>query len=156
MLHLTGDARDRLVEEAQRARPEEACGVLGGKVPDKEPAADGTNGGQGERAGDWRVDRVLPCRNADERPEWRYTIDPADQLEAFKALDADGIDLVGFYHSHPRGPRGPSETDLDRASWPGHVYLIVALDGDDGEPWLGAWRYTEEGAFEEEPVVVEA
>lgn len=159
MIRLADKARTRLVEEAEKARPEEACGVLGGRVAGGSGggSGDGSGGGSGGAAGegadgDWEVSRVLPCRNADERPKWRYTLDPTDQLDAFRTLDDAGLDLVGFYHSHPRGPRGPSETDLDRATWPGHIYLIVSLDGE--EPWLGAWLYTRDQAFDAVPLEV--
>lgn len=137
MLRLADDLRDRLIDHARRAAPEEACGVLAGETGD----------------GDLRVTEVLPCRNADERPRYRYTIDPGDQMEAFRTIDQEGLDLVGFYHSHPRGPRRPSETDADRASWSGYVYVIVSLEGD--EPTIGAWRYTDEGGFAEERISID-
>lgn len=98
-----------------------------------------------------RVTQIHRCRNAAERPRYRYTIDPSDQMEAFRTIDEEGLELVGFYHSHPRGPRRPSETDTDQASWSGYVYVIVSLDGDD--PALGAWRYTDDAGFE--PVEIE-
>lgn len=166
MILLTEDAYLRLGRQAVEAQPREACGILAGEtaeghdldvVKDDDVVA-------GVRSIDYpppdapvrdrvrRVDRIFPCENADDKPEWRYTIDPGDQMAAFEAIDEAGLDLIGFYHSHPRGPRKPSETDLDRASWPDHSYLIVSLDGD--EPWVGAWRYTEEGTFEDERIVV--
>lgn len=137
MLHLPEELRDDLVDHARTAQPEEACGVLAGETDD----------------GTARVTELHRCRNADERPRYRYTIDPTDQMEAFHEIDEQDLELVGFYHSHPRGPRAPSETDADRASWSGYLYLIVSLDGD--EPWLGAWRWTDEDGFEEERIVVE-
>lgn len=133
MLHLPEALRDELVDHAREAAPKEACGVLAGEAD--------------------HVTELHRCRNADERPRYRYTIDPTDQMEAFRAIDEQGLELVGFYHSHPRGPRKPSETDADRASWSGYVYVIVSLDGD--EPWLGAWRWTDEDGFEQERIVVD-
>jgi 3-phosphoshikimate 1-carboxyvinyltransferase len=61
------------------------------------------------------------------------------------------LDVVGFYHSHPRGPPRPSETDARLAAWPGHSYVIVSLAGD--EATLGSWRWTGE-AFDAEPVEI--
>lgn len=186
MILLTEKLLDEIVRAAKRARPEEACGVLGGRIgkahdlgvvgtgeedekvagvrPIDYPVPEG-----GERDRVRMVERFIACRNADTRPEWRYTIDPQDQLDAFHEVDDAGLDLVGFFHSHPRGPRGPSETDLDRATWADMSYVIVALDGE--EPWVGSWVFRkgnmedeadEEsgtgagagGRFEEERVVV--
>jgi proteasome lid subunit RPN8/RPN11 len=46
--------------------------------------------------------------------------------------------VVGFYHSHPRGPAAPSETDRDRATWTGYVYAIVAPEAVVAYRWTGA------------------
>lgn len=167
MILLTEGTYGRLREEAVRARPEEACGILAGrtgKAQDFEVVqSDASIGGvreldypppdAAERDRAKRVDRIFPCRNVDDQPKYRYMIDPSDQLEAFETIDAEDLDLIGFYHSHPRGPRGPSETDADRATWDDRSYLIISLDGD--EPWIGSWVWRE-GEFVEERIVVTA
>jgi proteasome lid subunit RPN8/RPN11 len=38
-----------------------------------------------------------------------------------------GLELVAIYHSHPQGPEGPSETDIERAGYPQAVYIICSL-----------------------------
>ncbi len=140
MLHLTRSARDEILAHARSGTPEEVCGVLAG-----ERAA----GGGGTR--DDRVRAVRRTANAAADPRTRYRIDPEDLLAAVDAVDAGGRDVVGFYHSHPRGPLAPSAVDADRAAWTGYVYLVVSLGGD--EPELGAWRWTG-AAFEREAVRV--
>ncbi|MGM0606722.1 MAG: Mov34/MPN/PAD-1 family protein, partial [Halobacteriota archaeon] len=59
------------------------------------------------------------------------------------------FEVVGFYHSHPGGPSGPSETDARLAAWPGHSYVIVSLAGGTAE--FGSWRWRGD-RFEREPV----
>lgn len=177
MILLTEEIYGKLGEEALRARPEEACGILGGEVgpvqdlgvvkdderiegirqvggvgrtevplgePDEHPSV--------EHDVVKQVQRLFPCGNVDDKPEWRYRIDPSDQLAAFQAIDEEDLDLIGFYHSHPRGPRRPSQTDADRATWSEVSYVIVSLDGD--EPWVGSWVLEDEGGFRDERLVV--
>lgn len=128
------EAYDAVVEHAREGAPEEVCGVLGGEY--------------GPHCS--RVRTVRRAENAAESPKTRYAIDPAEAIELIEGIEAEDEDLVGFYHSHPAGPPGPSETDTDRAAWPGKSYVIVALDG---EPFVGAWRWNgEDGRFEGEAV----
>jgi proteasome lid subunit RPN8/RPN11 len=90
----------------QRA-PHEACGLLAGQME-----------------GDvYRAVQVIPTTNVLHSPV-RYRIDPYEQLAAFEQMEADGLELVGIYHSHPQGPPVPSATDRAEAFYPEAVYLI--------------------------------
>jgi len=60
----------------------------------------------------------------------RFLINPKDHLDARREARALGLDVVGFYHSHPRSAAVPSPTDLEEASYPDHLYLIVGLAGE--------------------------
>jgi proteasome lid subunit RPN8/RPN11 len=134
VIALTNEGRDALLEHAQNGAPEEACGVLGGR-----------------RESNIRIESIHRVPNVATKPRVEYVIDPETQLDAMEDIESTGKDVVGFYHSHPSGPTGPSETDAQRATWPGHCYLIVALDG---EPSIGAWRWDGE-RFEREQLTVE-
>jgi [CysO sulfur-carrier protein]-S-L-cysteine hydrolase len=79
-----------------RQAPLEACGLLAGN-------------------GD-RVERVLPVRNQ-VHSRVRFVMDPYEQLKAFDWIDANGLDLVGIFHSHPTGPEGASATDIAEATY---------------------------------------
>src|SRR5206468_228314 len=75
------------------------------------------------------VVRVLPVSN--ERQESRhnrYLISPETVLAANKEARALGLDVAGYYHSHPDHPARPSEFDRDHA-WPGLSYVIVSVEG---------------------------
>jgi proteasome lid subunit RPN8/RPN11 len=63
---------------------------------------------------------------------------------------AKGLELIGFFHSHPRGPAAPSQFDTDRA-WPGYVYLILGLEAP-ADARVRAWVLDENGRFGEHPV----
>lgn len=137
VLSLRRDVYDDIVDHALEGRPEEVCGVLGGTYD----------------AGTSRVEVARPATNVADRPEVRYYIDPAEQLELIDELEDGGDDVVGFYHSHPTGPTNPSATDAARATWPARSYLIVALDG---HPFVGSWRWNgDDERFEQEIVRIE-
>lgn len=90
-----------------------------------------------------RADEILEAvraSNLAESPN-RFLIDPKDHIAARRNARARGLDVVGFYHSHPHSPPEPSATDRAEASYPNHLYLIVSpqseprarlfrLDGD--------------------------
>lgn len=128
----------------------EICGVLGGR---RRPL-DTRDVGGGNRSGDdGSLALITACRrvpNVADRPRTNYELSPGRTLDAIETLESDGLEHLGFYHSHPRGPAGPSRTDHARATWPGYVYLIVSL-GDD--PVIGAWRWTDE-TFAQLPVEI--
>jgi proteasome lid subunit RPN8/RPN11 len=91
--------------------PEECCGVLIGR-----PLERGTF-----------VERILSVGNerADSRHN-RFLISPETILAAQKEARARGLDIVGYYHSHPDHPARPSDFDREHA-WPGLSYLIVSV-----------------------------
>lgn len=135
MLVLSRDAYDEILAHARASAPEEACGLLGGDHGAERSLAE----------------TARPAENASSVPEREYEIDPAEQFELMEAIEAEGQEVAGFYHSHPRGPDGPSATDVARATWDGYSYVIVSLSG--GEPEVGSWRWTGE-RFEQEELVV--
>jgi proteasome lid subunit RPN8/RPN11 len=40
-----------------------------------------------------------------------------------------GLEIIGFYHSHPDHPAEWSPTDLAEAHWIGCSYVITSVDG---------------------------
>jgi proteasome lid subunit RPN8/RPN11 len=54
-----------------------------------------------------------------------------------KQADTEGMNVIGFYHSHPDWPAIPSQTDITWA-WEGSYYLIVSVH--EGRPFnTGVW-----------------
>jgi proteasome lid subunit RPN8/RPN11 len=54
-----------------------------------------------------------------------------DEMRAIDAqCRAEGIDIIGFYHTHPDHPARPSVTDLHFAqqTLPGYSYVIVSVE----------------------------
>jgi proteasome lid subunit RPN8/RPN11 len=60
-----------------------------------------------------------------DRARDRYELDEREHIQVMRECDAAGLEIVGYYHSHPDHPAWASETDSGR-SWAGYVYLIVS------------------------------
>jgi [CysO sulfur-carrier protein]-S-L-cysteine hydrolase len=106
--------RSALVEHAEAAKPNEACGL----VALRDSVASG----------------YYPCENVAESP-YRFDLRPPDPSLPFDLEDA-GYELAVF-HSHLSSAPRPSRTDVENIGlWEGLPYLILALH--TGE--LAAWR----------------
>ena len=77
-----------------------------------------------------------------DSPQNRYEISPQDYIRADREARQAGLDIVGFYHSHPDHPARPSQFDLDNA-WPELIYVIVSVNkGQAGE--MTAWKLADD------------
>lgn len=84
--------------------------------------------------------RCMPVSNIAQQPQCCFTMDPKQQIDAFRAMRERGEQLFGIYHSHPRGPAYPSDTDLREAGYPDVVHIIVSPDSSDPAP-LRCYRF---------------
>ena len=112
--------------------PHECCGAMLGK-----------DGGVREAY-------ALP-NTTEEGPRRRFLVRPDDYRVAEKRAREAGLELLGFYHSHPDHPAKPSQYDLDHA-WPSLSYVIVSvMAGEDKD--LTSWRLKDDRtAFDQENV----
>jgi proteasome lid subunit RPN8/RPN11 len=113
MLRISQRELDALRRHGEQTYPYECCGVLLGGVE-----------------GDDRVVRqVAPCVNTRaDRPQDRYDIDPRELVKIQRQARERGLDIVGFYHSHPDHPARWSATDLAEAHWIGCSYVITSVE----------------------------
>ena len=100
---------DAMIDHARRDAPLECCGLLA--------AQSGT------------IDEAIPTRNL-KASRVEFLIDPLDHVRALKRTRAEGRDVVGAYHSHPRSAAIPSPTDLAESHYEEFLYVIVSLAGD--------------------------
>ena len=129
-------AMDLLRREAVEAYPEECCGVLLGRWT-----------AQPSRT--LEVHEVVVTQNsATDRREERFVIDPRHLLGAQREARHQGLEVVGYYHSHPDSGATPGQVDRE-AAWPEVCYLILGVS----EMWVTevrCWRLHEAGeAFTE-------
>lgn len=135
-LRLDEGQLQAMIDDASGAYPEECCGVLVGR----------------SEAGSSRVEEVISAEN--ERQESRhnrYLISPKAILKAQREARERGLDIVGYYHSHPDHPARPSDFDREHA-WPGTSYLIVSVEKGTAVD-ARSWRLADDrGHFDEEPL----
>ncbi len=85
----------------------------------------------------------------------RFLITPEAYLRGDKAARAQGLDVIGFYHSHPNAPARPSQYDLDHA-WPFYSYVIVSVQ-DRAAADITSWRLQDDrAAFDPEEIQIRA
>jgi proteasome lid subunit RPN8/RPN11 len=109
--------------------PLEACGLLGGKEA--------------------VVELVLAVKNA-AQSKVLFRMEPKAQLRAMEQIEAEGLEVVAIFHSHPRGPSAPSPTDIKEAVYP----VINIIWSKAGRRWQARGFWIEDGQAIEVPLTV--
>jgi proteasome lid subunit RPN8/RPN11 len=133
-LKISSELADQIRAHGVQTYPHECCGALLGR--DTEVA-------------DRRVHREIhalhPLINRrDDSPKNRFSVTSQDVLDAEKAARQQGLEVVGWYHSHPDHPARPSQYDRDHA-WPWYSYIIVRVANRVPEE-MTSWRLTDDRA----------
>jgi proteasome lid subunit RPN8/RPN11 len=103
---------DDLRAHAEQAYPWECCGALLGRATP-----------QG-----WQVESVMRATNACAgSARDRYEIAPVELVRILRDARGRGLEVAGFYHSHPDHPAECSATDLTEAHWLGCFYVITEV-----------------------------
>lgn len=106
-----------LVALARGGAPREVCGLLVGRAR--------------------TIVRVVPTPNDAPRPT-EYAIPAEAHFAAIRAARAEGLEVIGAYHSHPGSAAEPSPRDA-AAAFEDFVFLIVGLAP---AAHLRAWTFT--------------
>ncbi len=115
-LTIGREYRKAILRHIESQLPLEACGLLAGKND--------------------RVEKVLPVRNQAQSPV-RFVMDPYEQLAAFNWIDANGLELLGIFHSHPTGPETASVTDIEEAAY--EVVHVICSRAEEKWNLRGFW-----------------
>ena len=111
MIKIESGAWETMVAHAQSTFPDECCGVMVGKID-----GDAKN-----------VTAAFAVENAYKGgQEDRYEIRPEDLLAADKKARAEGLDLIGIFHSHPDCDAYFSKTDLEN-SCPWYSFVVLSI-----------------------------
>lgn len=123
-MRIGAELREKMQAMGEAAYPNEGCGIFLGNFGDEVEVVEVREGTNLREAGD---DNNLPEQDDREHSARdRYVLDPRDILRAEKDARDRGIEVVGFWHTHPDHPAHPSRYDADHA-WPEYVYLIMAI-----------------------------
>ena len=113
MIKIEPGAWNIMVAHAESTFPNECCGVMVGqnrrRREDRHPAVALENAYKGEQ-------------------EDRYEMRPEDLLAADKSARAQGLDLIGIFHSHPDCDAYFSKTDLEN-SCPWYSFVVLSMKG---------------------------
>ena len=120
MLRIEYADYEALRAHGEETYPNECCGVLLGKniagEGDSAPAINHVQ--QIVRAGNTRTDSAHN----------RYNIAPQELVKIQRQARGLGLDIVGFYHSHPDHPAQWSTTDFAEAHWLSCSYVITSVE----------------------------
>jgi proteasome lid subunit RPN8/RPN11 len=138
-LILSKEQLAQIARHSECSYPNEGCGILLGSI----------------EGGRKVVADVLPTANADEQQAQhnRYLIPPEELLQGELLAEQRGLDVIGYFHSHPDHAASPSETDRGQA-WPRYSYLITSVqEGKATE--TRCWQLREDGTgFDQETLVL--
>ncbi len=139
MIHLQAEQRQEIIAHGERDYPYECCGLLLGIFAE---------------GGAKVCSETYPISNAreEEAKRNRFLIRPEELLRGEKFAAGKGLEVVGFYHSHPDHPALPSQYDLDHA-WPLYSYIVVAIRLGQGEDFRSWEMQSDRSRFDEEEIL---
>jgi proteasome lid subunit RPN8/RPN11 len=142
MLKLPKSEFDAIHRHGEETYPHECCGVLLGTITDQAREVAAT-----ARCRNTRIDSLHN----------RYNVDPVELVRIQRNARERGLEIVGFYHSHPDHPARWSPTDLAEAHWIGCSYVITSVArrvATDTNSFELTGTTEEDKAFRDEAVVV--
>jgi len=143
VLRMPRGVYDAIRAHGEETYPHECCGALLGRT-----MADGWHVADAVRAGNTRTDSAHN----------RYNIAPAELVKIEREARKQGVEIAGFYHSHPDHPAQWSQTDFAEAHWLGCSYMITAVEKGKAtisNSFLLAGTSEEAKRFEQETIDVE-
>jgi proteasome lid subunit RPN8/RPN11 len=127
-LKLTSDLKEAIRQHSARDYPSECCGILIGRATGEDKVVQEVVPLKNLRREPERAQKLLPLDDPERETEQnRFLIDPLDQIKVEKDARARGLDVLGYYHSHPDHPARPSNYDREHA-WPWYSYVIVSVE----------------------------
>jgi proteasome lid subunit RPN8/RPN11 len=113
LLQMPKSVFDTIRGHGEATYPHECCGVLLGRS-----TSEGWSVAVAVRAGNTRTDSAHN----------RYQIAPIELVKIQREAHRQGLDIAGFYHSHPDHPAQWSATDFAEAHWIGCSYVITEVE----------------------------
>jgi proteasome lid subunit RPN8/RPN11 len=114
LIALTDNQLAEIRQHGERDYPFECCGLMLGRFESEDRKT---------------VVETYPISNAREEDAKRnrFLIRPEELMRGERHAREKGLDVVGFYHSHPDARAVPSQYDLEHA-WPTYSYVVVAVE----------------------------
>jgi proteasome lid subunit RPN8/RPN11 len=143
-LKISAELADKIRSHGAETYPHECCGALLGR--DTEVA---------DRSLYREIHALHPLINRrDDSPRNRFSVTSQDVMDAEKEATSQGLELVGWYHSHPDHPAKPSQYDREHA-WPWYSYVIVSVANKVPED-MTSWRLADDRSdFQSEDICLQ-
>ncbi len=133
-LHIPAPELNRIHAHARAGYPHEVVGILAGR---REGRA---------------VTRVVTLENERaDSPQNRYHVSAMVLWKAEQRLEAEGLEVVGYYHSHPDHPASYSDFDREHAL-PNMAYVITSVEGGEVADTRCWWLTDDREAMTETPI----
>jgi proteasome lid subunit RPN8/RPN11 len=149
MLRIHYADYEALRTHGEETYPNECCGVLLGK----------NIAGEGNGAAVNHVQQIVRAGNTrTDSAHNRYNIAPQELVKIQRQARGLGLDIVGFYHSHPDHPAQWSKTDFAEAHWLGCSYIITSVEQGKAaltNSFLLSGTTEEDKTFEDEPIQID-
>jgi proteasome lid subunit RPN8/RPN11 len=141
---------EALRTHGEETYPDECCGVLLGKnIAGAGNSATAVN----------HVQQIVRADNTHtDSAHNRYHIAPQELVKIQRQARGLGLDIVGFYHSHPDHPAQWSPTDFAEAHWLGCSYLITSVEKGKAaltNSFLLSGAGEDDKKFEDEPIQID-
>jgi proteasome lid subunit RPN8/RPN11 len=117
ILRLPRRVYEELRTHGEETYPHECCGALLGRPISGQTSPEGWLVQSAVRAGNTRTDSAHN----------RYQIAPGELVRIEREARRQGLEIAGFYHSHPDHPAQWSLTDFAEAHWLGCSYVITQV-----------------------------
>jgi proteasome lid subunit RPN8/RPN11 len=155
MLRLSAAARQAIAAHAEQTYPDECVGLLIGLIDGDQKQVRSAYAVPNR----WEGQVTLAETDNPTSQRDRFYLDPRDYLRADRAARAEGLDILGCYHSHPDWPAEPSERDRAGAEGigggTGFSFMIQSVRSGQASD-LQSWLLVDDGSrFEAEPLQIE-
>jgi len=97
------------------------------------------------------VSKVVPLTNLKSNTHNRYLVDGKEQWQVEQSIEDAGLDILGYYHSHPDHPSGFSQYDKDHAL-PNMNYLIISVQQGNTQQ-VQTWRLRDDRSTMDEILI---
>jgi proteasome lid subunit RPN8/RPN11 len=151
-IQLNNEQLECIHSHGEREYPNECCGMLLGRADGDAKEVSEVVPLKNLRLDSARAQELLPLDDPGRESEKnRFLIDPLEQLRVEREARSRGLDVLGYYHSHPDHPARPSNYDREHA-WPWYSYVILSVErGNAAE--MTSWVLSEDRLrFDPEPL----
>jgi proteasome lid subunit RPN8/RPN11 len=161
-IRVSSSHLQQIKQHGEKTYPDECCGFLLGKIetdcnrllevyPAENEWADAIRGVE-------TLGEQIPAAHTNYRKQEshanRYWITPEQYKQADAYASRAGMQIVGYYHSHPDHPAEPSGYDFDHSCFGNQSYMIVSIEkGRAGV--LNSFNKPDYEKFEPETIIVE-